>query len=473
MRSRKRRPWVSTIAVPIVLSLVAPASAQQAIPTDATGLARMSDELEAITASTMRCVVRITSDTYVVDDSHQRELDQPSGEPANANPLEGSGVLVSPDGYIVTNAHVVSGARRLRVTIYPEGGPGQQRGAKIVGVDATSDLAVLRIRGDNLPFLNLDDAAVAKQGQISLAFGDPLGMDRSVTMGIVSATQRQMEPTDPRLWIQTDAAVNPGNSGGPLIDVRGRLLGINTVIYSASGGNEGIAFAIPADTVREVFHDLIEHGKVQRVSLGLSPVAITPGVAAALQLDRRSGMLVEDVITGGPAFGAGVKPGDVLVDINGQHAQSLVEFTNIVKTLRPGVPVSVHLLRDGQPRTLHFAPVEADPTPLPLEARVSPGANLVPRLEILGVTLDADVEKLVGPTRYPHGVVVAARSSALRVGRDSLEPRDIIYQVNGKDVTDLDSLRKLLAQVPSGHALALQIERDNFLYYIPLEGARQ
>jgi serine protease Do len=472
MHGRACRLHICSMALPIFL-LATAGHAQEANLPAPTDLARMSDELEDITASTMRCVVRITSDTYVADDSYQRQSDQAGSDIANANPSEGSGVLVSSDGYIVTNAHVVSGAQRLRVTFYPAGGLGRQKSAKIVGIDAASDLAVLRIQADNLPYLNLDDSATARQGEISLAFGDPLGMERSVTMGVVSAVRRQLEPTDPRLWIQTDAAVNPGNSGGPLVDARGHLLGINTQIYSASGGNEGIAFAIPANTVREVFQDLVAYGKVQRVSLGLSPLAIAPGIATALQLDRRSGVLVEDVEVGSPAASAGVKPGDVLVDINGHHVHNVVEFTDLMKTLKPGVAVEVHLLRGGQPKTLRVAPVEADPSPIPLEARVSPGANLVQRLEILGVTLDSDVERLVGPTRYEHGVVVATRSSTLRVGRDSLEPRDIIYQVNGKDVTDVQSLRALLAEVPGGRPLVLQIERDNSLYYVPLEGARQ
>jgi serine protease Do len=342
----------------------------------------------------------------------------------------------------------------------------------VVGVDQVSDLAVLKIQGQDLPFIDLKDAVQARQGEISLAFGDPYGMDRSVTFGIVSAVNRQMEPDDPRIWIQTDAAVNPGNSGGPLVDVHGHLLGINTISYSETGGSQGIALAIPALTVRDVAEALIAHGKVERVTLGITPLAFNTGIAEALHLSAHSGILAEDVEVGGPGQRAGLKPGDVILTVAGQSANTIVEFSNLLETLKPNVSVGVEVSRAGQHLTFQVAPIIDEGDPLPLAAHVNEGKNLVRRLEILGITLNRNVERIVGSTRYPHGVVIAARSSTLHISTNTLQVRDIIYQVNGQDVDSVEKLRELLKDIPGGAPLVLQIERDNKLVYVPLGAAR-
>ena len=449
-----------------------PATAQQLKRTKAIdSLGIFSDGLESVTAATLRCVVSITGETYVTDQSFYGDPVKETNDPAASNFTEGSGIIVSADGYVITNAHVVMGERNLRVAIQPKEGDIQEFKARIVGIDKVSDLAVLKIAGNDLPFIDLEQAMPAKQGEISLAFGNPYGMERTVTLGIVSAVDRQMEADDPRLWIQTDAAVNPGNSGGPLIDVRGRLLGINTLVYSESGGNEGIALAIPALTVREVFKSLLEYGRVDRVTLGMTPLAFNSGMAKALHLDRDFGLLVEDVTVGGPAFAAGMQPGDVLVDLDGRELTNMTEYWQVLKSLKPKSSVTVNIRRADAQQALHLTPVVDHADSLPLAARVNASRNLVQRLEILGVTLDADVERLVGPTRFPHGVVVAARSSTLRISSDTLQVRDIVYQVNGQAVTDVKGLRELLKAIPPGDPLVLQVERDNMLRYVPLGAA--
>ena len=435
-------------------------------------LGAISDGLEEVTAHVLRCVVRITGETYVPEQDSPEEKAQLSGNPAATSEVEGSGILVSADGYIVTNAHVVSGEHRIRVFLYHDDTQSEQKTARVVGIDQVADLAVLRIQGDGYPFIDLQAAVQAKPGEISLAFGDPYGMDRSVTMGIVSAVNRQMRPDDPRLWIQTDAAVNPGNSGGPLVDVRGRLLGINTITYSETGGNQGIALAIPSLTVREVARALIEHGKVERVTLGLTPLAFNAGIAEALHLGMQSGILVEDVETGGPASHAGLQPGDVILDIDGKSPTTTVGFSELIRTLKPQVPVNVAVSRGGKKAVFQVTPVRDEGDPLPLAAHVNEGKNLIRRLEVLGVTLNRNVERIVGPTRYPHGVVIAARSSTLHISADTLQVRDIIYQVNGQDVDSIEKLRELLKDIPSGGPLVLQVERDNRLLYVPLGAAR-
>jgi serine protease Do len=449
--------------------VTSPATSQQVRSSKAVDrLGAISEGLETLTAETLRCVVSITGETYVPEQDYYGDRAKESNVLASASQTEGSGIIVSSDGYVVTNAHVVIGERNLRVAMRNADGAIEESGARVIGIDRVSDLAVLKISGNNLPFINLEQAKPAKQGEITLAFGNPYGMERTVTMGIVSATDRQMAPDDPRLWIQTDAAINPGNSGGPLVDVRGHLLGINTLVYSESGGYEGIALAIPAMTVREVFHGLVEHGRVERVTLGLAPLAFDSGIAKALRLDRPYGILAEDVVVGGPAFEAGMQPGDVLVDIDGHEATNIVEFSRLLKTLKPKVPVNVNVWRATGPQVLHITPVVDEADSLPLAARINARRNLIQRLEILAVTIDAGVERLVGPTRYRQGVVVAARSSTLRIGSDALQVRDIIYQVNGQQVTDVKSLREVLKGIPDGSPLVLQIERDHNLHYVPV-----
>jgi len=435
-------------------------------------LAPLSDGLEEITARVLRCVVRITGETYVPEQDNYNDKAQLKSNPATTSEIEGSGILISADGYLVTNAHVVAGEHRLRVFVYHSDTDIEELNAKVVGVDQVSDLAVLKIRGQDLPFVDLKAAVQARQGEISLAFGDPYGMDRSVTFGIVSAVNRQMEPDDPRIWIQTDAAVNPGNSGGPLVDVHGHLLGINTISYSETGGSQGIALAIPALTVRDVADALIAHGKVERVTLGITPLAFNTGIAEALHLSGHSGILAEDVEVGGPGQRAGVQPGDVILTVAGQSANTIVEFSNLLETLKPNVSVSVEISRAGQHQAFQVTPVIDEGDPLPLAAHVNEGKNLVRRLEILGISLNRNVERIVGPTRYPHGVVIAARSSTLHISSNTLQVRDIIYQVNGQDVDSVEKLRELLKDIPGGAPLVLQIERDNKLVYVPLGAAR-
>ena len=469
-RGPKRAGWGLFVAL---LFLAFPGWAGQPKASGAmSSLGILSDGLEEVTANVLRCVVRITGETYVPEQDNYNDKAQLNSNPATASEIEGSGIVISADGYIATNAHVVAGEHRLRVFVYHTDSDIEELPAKVVGIDQVTDLAVLKIQSHDLPFIDLEQAVQAKQGEISLAFGDPYGMDRSVTLGIVSAVNRQMEPDDPRIWIQTDAAVNPGNSGGPLVDVHGHLLGINTISYSETGGSQGIAMAIPALTVRDVADALIAHGKVERVTLGVTPLAFNTGIADALHLASHSGILAEDVEVGGPGYRAGLKPGDVILTVAGHNAATIVEFSGLLETLKPGVPVSVEVSRAGQQQTFQVAPIVDEGDPLPLAAHVNEGKNLIRRLEILAITLNRNVERIVGPTRYPHGVVIAARSSTLHISSSTLQARDIIYQVNGQDVDSIEKLRDILKDIPGGAPLVLQIERDNKLVYVPLGAAR-
>ena len=251
---------------------------------------------------------------------------------------------MTPDGYIVTNAHVVEGARRIRVRLQ---GIKQQQDdahgpieAKLVGVDQLSDVAVLKIDAHDLPALEFADSSLLKQGQIVFAFGSPLGLENSVTMGVVSATERQIDPDSPAIYIQTDAPINPGNSGGPLVDVDGKVVGINTFIISESGGNEGLGFAIPSNVVKTVYEQLRTEGHVHRGEIGVAVRSITPDLLEGLNLPTSRGVLLEDVTPDSPADKAGLKIGDVVINVGGkrghQRAPVLARFAGVQgRTNRP------------------------------------------------------------------------------------------------------------------------------------------
>jgi len=438
-----------------------------------TSLEGLNSGLIAVSQKTLPCVVRISGSMLLSTDEDDTDR-QDENAPAEPDQVLGSGIVVSPDGFIITNAHVVNGLRRVRVSLSLPGGQITKR-ARIVGVDRKDDIAVIKVTGHELQYMDVSHVAAPEQGEIVLAFGSPFGLEHTVTMGIVSDVGKQTDANDSRLWIQTDAAVNPGNSGGPLVDIHGSLLGINTLVYSDrnGGGNEGIAFAIPAPTAIQIYRQLVEDGRVTRATFGITPMPLTPAIASALGLKPTTGMLVENVDFGSPAERSGIGAGDVLVAINGHRVENLLDYTAVLNGLRPGVSVSLQLWHDQELRTSELIPDVADDNASPLAVRVHIPRNLVRRLEILAVPLDEAAHKSVGQTIYEHGVVIAGRSSTLRIGRDTLQVRDVIYQVNGKNVDTLESLLKTLDEIPHGAPLVLQIERDHALMYVPLEGARE
>src|SRR5664279_1214777 len=292
--------WFS-LAVLLAVSALAPATTV-AQTEKSSGTLRndplhiFSQSIQALTATVTKSVVQIVATGYGFSSGK---------EPSNTALFEpqeaiGAGVILSSDGYIVTNAHVVQGAKKIRVRLpgLEEPGPdgSKQHGpvtAKVVGIDRQSDLAVLKIDATNLPALQLVDSSELKQGQVVFAFGSPLGLENSVTMGVVSATARQIDPDNPSIYIQTDAPINPGNSGGPLVDVDGHVIGINTFILSQSGGNEGLGFAIPSDVVRTVFDQIRAGGHVHRGQIGVYLRTITPELMEGLHLPVAQGVLLE------------------------------------------------------------------------------------------------------------------------------------------------------------------------------------
>ena len=265
-------------------------------------------------------------------------------EPQRAASL-GSGVIVSPKGYILTNHHVVEAADEIEVALID----GKKLKAKAVGSDPETDIAVLQVEGGPVPAITFGDADALRVGDVVLAIGNPFGVGQTVTMGIVSALGRsQLGINTFENFIQTDAAINPGNSGGALIDSAGNLVGINTAIYSRSGGSLGIGFAIPASSAKNVMEQIIQTGGVTRGWIGVEAREITPEMGESLRLGTLNGVLIEGVLRGGPAERAGLKPGDVLVAIEGKPVKDPNAMLNLVAALVPGKPASIRLRRDNK-----------------------------------------------------------------------------------------------------------------------------
>ncbi|CAG9259153.1 MULTISPECIES: Do family serine endopeptidase [Burkholderia] len=257
----------------------------------------------------------------------------------------GSGVIVSPEGYILTNQHVVDGADQIEVAL----ADGRTGTAKVIGSDPETDLAVLKINMTNLPTITLGRSDQSRVGDVVLAIGNPFGVGQTVTMGIISALGRNHLGINTfENFIQTDAPINPGNSGGALVDVNGNLLGINTAIYSRSGGSLGIGFAIPVSTARTVLESIITTGSVTRGWIGVEPQDVTPEIAESFGLQQKSGAIVAGVLQGGPADKAGIKPGDILVSVNGDDITDTTKLLNTVAQIKPGTPTKVHVVRKGK-----------------------------------------------------------------------------------------------------------------------------
>ena len=257
----------------------------------------------------------------------------------------GSGVIATPDGYVLTNEHVIDAADEIEVLL----ANGTRASAKLVGADPETDLAVLRIDMKDLPAIEFGNADSAKIGDVVLAIGNPFGVGQTVTMGIISALGRtQLGINTFENFIQTDAAINPGNSGGALVDSDGRLLGINTAIYSRTGGSLGIGFAIPVSTVRQVMDQIVATGSVTRGYIGVEPQDLTPELAEAFRLPRREGAIIAGVMRSGPADRAGVRVGDILVDVDGKPVSDTASMLNLIAQLSPGSTVQFRFLRDGR-----------------------------------------------------------------------------------------------------------------------------
>ena len=279
------------------------------------------------------------------------------GDREDAAPQQGlgSGVIVSPEGYILTNNHVIEGAAEIQVTLSDS----RRAIAQVIGADPDTDLAILRITLDRLPVIALGNSDTAQVGDRVLAIGNPFGVGQTVTSGIVSALGRnQLGINTFENFIQTDAAINPGNSGGALVDVNGNLIGINTAIYSRSGGNMGIGFAIPVSTARQVLEGIVRDGQVVRGWVGIEPMELTAELAETFGLKQTEGVIVTGVLQNGPAANAGLRPGDLLLKVSGQPVKNVGELLTQIASLTPGKAAKLDVMRRNQTLTLDVTPAQ-------------------------------------------------------------------------------------------------------------------
>jgi len=365
----------------------------------------------------------------------------------------GSGVIMTHDGTILTNNHVVDGADMVRVVLED----GREFSAKVVGTDPATDLAVIDIDAADLPTLPVADSDGVRVGDVVLAVGNPLGIGQTVTMGIISATGRTTGLSDGAYedFIQTDAPINRGNSGGALITTTGELVGINSQIVSPSGGNIGIGFAIPANMAENVMTQLIEHGRVQRGRLGVTIQPVTSDIAEGLGLDRVAGAIVSSVESGSPAAKAGVEVGDVVRGVNGHPVENANDLRNRISSMTPGSAVELDLVRDG-----HERHVEATLAEMPSDQQ--PRGEQPSEHGELGMTLERITPALAGRLQLSpgtQGVVVTGIDPAGVAARAGLQAGDVIQKVNGKAVSTPSAAESAIAARGDRPAVLL-VERE-------------
>ena len=453
----------------VLLSAPAPCAAQIAVksPRLSKVLADYSAAIEDLAQSASPAVVQVLVQTVApLGKGDTQRMGFVSEQEAT-----GSGVIVDPDGYIVTNAHVVQNARRIDVKILRSDEKGQEphghlMPAKLIGLDPQVDIAVVKIEEQNLPTLSFLNSDHLRQGQLVLALGSPLGLQNSLTHGVVSATLRQLDPESPMVYIQTDAPINRGNSGGPLLDVEGRIAGINTMIFSESGGNEGIGFAIPANLVNDVYRRLRKDGRVRRGSIGVIPETITPRLGAALGLDMDSGVILSDVAPESAADAAGLEPGDVVLSIDGKPMREARDLILAVFQRAPGDQLSMEIQRGKERMSKTVAILERKNEPGQLEELANYDAALVRPLGILAVTVDEKVNLIMPDLRRLSGVAVAAVPAEYAGLNPGLVAGDVIYSLNNQRIASLDELRNALRDKKSGDPIALLVERSGQLIYV-------
>ncbi|MGX6570829.1 Do family serine endopeptidase [Cupriavidus necator] len=366
----------------------------------------------------------------------------------------GSGFIVSADGLILTNAHVVDGASQVKVRLTDR----REFKAKVLGVDASSDVALIRIDARDLPTVSLGDSSRVRAGEPVLAIGSPYGFENTATAGIVSAVARTLPEDTYVPFIQTDVAVNPGNSGGPLFNRYGQVIGINAQIYSQTGGYQGLSFAIPINVATKVEIQLLAHGKVTRGRLGIGIQDVDQGLAKSFGLSRPAGALIDSVEPGSPAAIGGLRPGDVVTQADNQNIDRSADLATHIADLSPGTMTTLRLIRNREPVTVTVK-VGA------LEGKSSAQAKSGSAADRLGLAvrpLNDDERRSSG---LANGLVVEdVEGAAARAG---IEPGDIILSLNGMPVASGEQLRALAAK--AGDQVALLIIRDNARIFVPVE----
>jgi serine protease Do len=332
-----------------------------------------------------------------------------------------------------------------------------------------TDVALLRIEGPGLPYLEMGNSDDLKPGQVVLAFGSPFGLENSVTMGVVSGTARQLRPEDPMIYIQTDAPINPGNSGGPLVDARGLLMGINTFIYTRSGGNEGVGFAAPVNIVKNVVQQIRESGRVHRGEIGVVAQTITPSLAKGLKLPQNWGVIVGDVLPGSPAERAELQPGDIILSLDGKTMENARQFDVNLYRRSEGAVATLEVQRGQQRSTIHVQVVYREDDTDRFPELVRPETSAIPVLGIFGVDMTDSIAELIPALRKQYGVVIAGKLADAPYWAAEFRAGDVIHSMNGTLIQSVAQLRSTLDKTRPGDSVVLQLERRGKLQYVTFE----
>jgi serine protease Do len=374
----------------------------------------------------------------------------------------GSGVIISSDGYILTNNHVIKNADKIKVLLSDK----REFIGKLVGADPKTDLSVIKIEAEGLSSIEIGNSDNLKVGELVLAIGNPYGLNKTITMGIVSAVGRaNVGIADYEDFIQTDAAINPGNSGGALVNVRGELVGINTAIFSTSGGYQGIGFAIPSNMVKAVMNSLITDGKVIRGWFGVSVQAITPDLAKQFKLDENQGILISNVIENSPAEFAGLMRGDVIIEFNGKKVNEPFAMRNTVAGIKPGEEVRIKIIRDER---IQSVTVLIGELPEDIQKIPSPIIENSLRGVIVRDLIPEVYDKLNLPEKI-RGVVVTNIEPG-SPAETSIAPGDVILEVNRKGITNLEDYKARVSKIKPDRDILLLIFRRGSTIFATISG---
>jgi serine protease Do len=487
--SDRRRFLALLLAVSIKLSLVGAviASPQNASPAAAPAngevgpkasetVQELSRTFETLAKRVSPGVVEVIVTRYgTADEDDTRET-----SPVSRARSVGAGMIVDPEGYILTNYHVVKGADQVRVRITPAATGDSQAyaqleervqvfPARVLGFDKQIDLAVLKVEATGLPTLPIGVYTGLRKGQIVLAFGSPQGLENSVSLGLVSSVLRQPDPDSPLFYIQTDAAINSGNSGGPLMDLDGNVVGINTFIYSKSGGNEGIGFAIPSGIARYVYQQVRKYGRVKRRTIGADLRTLTPELAQGLNIRFLHGVIVSDVQPDSTAARAGLEIQDVIVSMDGSPVNSLVLFNVNLHLNETANFTRLGIVRGAKNLELSVPVYEPAHDPEHLSDIADPTKDLIPRLGIVGVTVNSEVEALLGTLRVEGGVAIASLVDDHLAADSGLAVGDVIHTLKGVPITSVANLRDTFDALKRGESTTMQVERAGRLSYVTFE----
>jgi serine protease Do len=391
----------------------------------------------------------------------------PPGPPGRPDQSAGSGVIIDPKGYIVTNNHVVDNASQMTVTLSDK----REFQAKLVGADPKTDLAVIKIEADNLPALKWADYEKLQVGDLVLAVGSPFGLSSTVTLGIISALGRgNVGIADYEDFIQTDAAINPGNSGGALVNTNGDLIGINTAIFSRTGGSEGIGFAIPSSIALDIVEALTKTGKVVRGWMGIAIQEVTKDLAKSFKLPdhRKGGVLISEVNESGPSYAAGVKRGDIVIAFNDREVQSVSQLRNMVARTLVGTTARIKVLRDGKEQVIAvkigerpsdevLARREPAVSPTPADTEKPPD-NVLASLKVQA--LDAALRSQLNISSKTAGVAIQHVEAGSAAEAAGLQRGDVIQEVNREAIKNLEDYKKAAAKVKKEEMVVLLLSRQ-------------